>query len=213
MIFPYLIQFDNLEQFEAINQLALKTNLTAYSVWLEYHPKSKALHWPSGKIFYFSTIEKTVGLNKQTEEKFKGYVSINLELPTPRLLVRDDYEDVPFLCQLPHLVDQEVYYLSLLELGSPTYWIEKLYQPFGAETPILCLKKPNKLTEKIRRFNQLVETTLIGYTEKEPSIQELASDLKDVMKANENVTNGNVCLPHLVQAVKKVDFLKTRELG
>ena len=201
------IQFTTLEEFEAINRLALKSNLTSYSVWLDWHSKSKTLNWPSGKIFYFNTLEKTIGINKETEEKFKGYVSINLERPTPRLIVRDDYDDVPFLCELPHLVDHEVFYLSLLEFGNPSYCIEKLYEPFGAETPILCLQKPTKLTEKMQEFNKVIKTKLIEYTEKEPAIQDLASDLKAVMKNNENITDENSCWPHLIQPIKKLDFL------
>ena len=135
-----LVQFDDLEEFEAINKLATKTNLSTYSIWLDYHERSKSLNWPSGDIFHFSTLEKTISLNKESEERFKGYVTVNLELATPRLVVRDSYGNVPFLCVLPHLVEQELFYLSLLEFGDPTYCVEKMFEPFGSETPILCLQ-------------------------------------------------------------------------
>ena len=59
----------------------------------------------------------------------------------------------------------------------------------------------------MKRFNQLIDTRLITYTEKEPTIQDLANDLKAAMKSNDNITDQKSCWPHLVQPVKKIDFL------
>lgn len=59
----------------------------------------------------------------------------------------------------------------------------------------------------MKQFNQIVETRLIEYAEKEPSIQDLANDVKTAMKADVNVTDEKMCWPHLVRAVRKIDFL------